>query len=48
MDLGADIDIPRGFGVRHCMCDVAVEAFEVSLHGLMDVGRDMVGTFDCI
>jgi hypothetical protein len=45
VDLGTDVSIPSCLGMQHCMCNVAVEAFEVDSHGCLDVKRDMVGPF---
>jgi hypothetical protein len=39
MDFLADIGIPCGFCMGHCMCNVPVEMFEVSLHGSLDHSR---------
>ncbi len=45
MDLGADVSIPSRLGMRHCMCNVMIEALEVSSHGCLDVRREVVGAF---
>ncbi len=35
LNLGADVCIPFGLSVSHCMCDIMVQAFEVSLHDVL-------------
>ena len=39
MYLLADIGIPYGLCMGHCMCNVPIEMFKVSSHGRLDCGR---------
>ncbi len=34
--------------MRHCMCNVAIEAPEVDLHSGLDFGREMLHAFDTV
>ncbi len=46
VNLGADVCIPFGLSVSHCMCNMAVQAFEFGLHGVLDYNGEF--TVDCM
>ncbi len=46
MNLGADVCIPFGLSVSHCMCDMMVQAFEFFPHDVL--GHNGEFTVDCM
>ncbi len=46
INLGADVCIPFGLSVRHRMCNVMVQAFEVGLHGALYCNEGVA--VDCV